>query len=122
MNNVFIGRAAIQATYFELYRQDKISESELLFLTATLWGDYAAQGLLGRAMITPAGMSIWVPVVVGYGVSYAIAGEEGVDDYVEFLIEPKKMPGRTWESMKEIIPYVYEKYHLYFSILCLDIF
>lgn len=116
MNNVFVGRATLQAIYFESYRQDKINEVELSLLTASLWGDYLAQGLLGRAMQTPYAASVYVPVLLGYGASYWIAGEEGLDDFSEFLLEPEMMIPRTVESLEEVIPHLVENYESPFKM------
>jgi hypothetical protein len=64
--------------------------------------------------------SLWVPAafdaVVGYGVSqpismmilggaaasYAIDGDDGLDNYIDFWMNPHKMPKRTWESLKTL--------------------
>lgn len=57
----------------------------------------------GQALwVTPVGpmaAAIAVPVAVGAGASYAIAGKEGYEDYKEFLTEPLKLPGRVAESL-----------------------
>ncbi len=42
-------------------------------------------------------------VGVGAGVSYAIAGEEGLQDYGQFLTEPKHMPFRTSWSIARLM-------------------
>ena len=44
-----------------------------------------------------------VVVAAGAGVSYAIAGEEGVQDYAEFMSEPKHMPFRTSWALATLI-------------------
>lgn len=97
MNNVYIGRAALQAVYLEMWRRDEISDKQLLFLTASLWADQTALWLLGggiryvgaSAILAPTGGSLTaavaIPVVAGGVISYAIAGPEGVMDYADFL-------------------------------------
>jgi hypothetical protein len=52
--------------------------------------------------VTPVGpmaAAVAVPVAIGAGASYVIAGKEGIEDYKEFLTEPLRMPGRVVESL-----------------------
>ena len=54
--------------------------------------------------IAPAALAIAAPLVVGGGISYAIAGEQGVVDYYEFLTEIPKEGLRFGESIETIAP------------------
>ncbi len=51
--------------------------------------------------------AVAVPVVAGAAVSYAIAGDEGVQDYKQFMTEPKHMPFRTSWSIARLIDHYF---------------
>ena len=90
------------------YRQsDKDTEAKVIFAAqlAGIWGaDRLLQLGTGTIMQTPIARAVWVPVVAGAILSYAIAGEEGVKNYEDFLTEPTKMPERVGYSVTKISP------------------
>ena len=47
--------------------------------------------------------AIAAPVLLGAGVSHAIAGDKGVQDYKEFMTEPKHIPVRTSWAVATLI-------------------
>lgn len=47
--------------------------------------------------------AVVVPVIAGAAVSHVIAGDEGVQDYNQFLTEPKHMPFRTSWAIARLI-------------------
>jgi len=64
----------------------------------TLWA-IAGLGLIWKGDIILASIPylnvIEAAVVVGGVASYAIGGVEGVEDYIDFITEPTKLPGRV---------------------------
>ncbi len=94
-----IGLHAIFAAHHGVRIQDAMIKSRGYYSGPTHgWGVYRA---VYPALATSA--AVLGVVAVGAGASYAIAGEEGLDDYSQFLSEPKHMPFRTSWSIATLI-------------------
>lgn len=61
---------------------------------------FAAANAFAISSMTAA---IAVPVIAGAAISHAIAGDEGVQDYKQFMTEPKHMPFRASWSIATLI-------------------
>ena len=93
--------------YLQYSRSDKETGDKMLFAAqlAGIWGaDRLLQLGTGVVMQTPVARAVWAPVLAGAALSYAIAGEEGVQDYEDFLTEPTKMPERIAFSTSKVLP------------------
>ena len=80
---------------------------------------------VGWVLSQPATWAIAIPVIVGGVLSHMIDEDEGLDNYIDFLLEPEKMLTRTEESVKiiekEVInPYIETTTHQ--SLQMMDIF
>jgi hypothetical protein len=65
-----------------------------------LWFPGFWWGATGRVLLSPKGWAIAAPVLVGAGISYKIAGKEGLKDYSIFLLSgPTQWPLMVKDSI-----------------------
>ena len=99
LHGTAIGLHAIFAAHHGVKIQDAMIKSRGYYSGPTHgWG---AIRFAYPAMATSA--AVLGIITAGAGVSYAIAGEDGLDDYTEYLSEPKHMPFRTSWSIARLI-------------------
>lgn len=102
--NWYRSLASTWAWYELAYRDDRKFTIEDLDESA-LWLAYNAWVWRGPAMIAAAGPvvpAVEAIVVAGAVASAAIGGVEGVENYVDFITEPDKMPER-WDFTKKTL-------------------
>jgi len=102
--NIYRSLASTWAWYEMAYRDDRKFTMEDLDETA-LWMAYNAWVWSGPALLARAGPvvpAVEAIIVAGAVASAAIGGVEGVENYVDFISEPEKMPER-WEFTKQTI-------------------
>jgi len=76
------------------------------WVLANRWALYASRiGFAGYGLGAAANavtMAVGLPVAAGYGLSYAIAGTQGIEDYEYFLTHPFDMPQNTAMAVANI--------------------
>jgi hypothetical protein len=102
------GKAWWSLLAYYYYTESDKEFTDKVFFAAQLAGIWGIERLLqvgtGAVMQTPLARAVWLPVVAGGVVSYAIAGDEGIKNYEEFLTEPTKMPERIAFTVTKITP------------------
>ena len=65
--------------------EDNWDKADLALDLGLVWGMTYGYQAVGAAGATGAGMAFWIPQVVGAAFSGAVFGEEGLDDYLDFM-------------------------------------
>jgi hypothetical protein len=109
---------------YAIYEMQKEEGDELSDAWVFLGAGYATLGIwipegrtymrmsamaLATPYVAPLALAITGPVAIGTAAAYAIGGKQGLEDYYEFLTEPKKMIKRTQESIRPIEKVVSEE-------------